>query len=309
MNYLKVYCNLIRKAENRTPPEGYTEKHHAFPKSIYGKNNRLVVLTGREHYIAHALLEKAFIKRYGLKDKRTIKMNFAHLSMKGNNRKYLNSYLYENAKKRRSESIRGISINKGNIHSKETKQKMSEMRKGMKWWNNGNIDVRSLECPGEEWISGRLKVQKGRVCAEETKIKIGQKNTGKKRSKETKRKMSEARKGENNHNFGKTHSNETRRKIGEGNKGKTISNETKRKMSESHKGRKNPEHSENMKGKNNPNYCKGSFYEVISPEGEIGYTCILENFCKVNGLDRGAIGRVINYQCRQHNGWIVNKIN
>jgi hypothetical protein len=23
MNYLKVYCNLIRKAETRTPPEGY----------------------------------------------------------------------------------------------------------------------------------------------------------------------------------------------------------------------------------------------------------------------------------------------
>jgi len=37
MNYLKVYCNLIRKAENRTPPEGYTEKHHIFPKSIFGR--------------------------------------------------------------------------------------------------------------------------------------------------------------------------------------------------------------------------------------------------------------------------------
>jgi hypothetical protein len=41
MNYLKHYCNLIRKAENRVPPEGYTEKHHTFPKSIFGKNNRV----------------------------------------------------------------------------------------------------------------------------------------------------------------------------------------------------------------------------------------------------------------------------
>jgi hypothetical protein len=272
MNYLKVYCNLIRKAENRTPPEGYTEKHHTFPKSIFGNNNRIVIFTGREHYIAHALLEKVCIQRYGLKNNKTIKMNFAHLSMKGNNRKYLNSYLYENAKKRRSEGMRGVSINKGNIHSKEAKQKMSEMRKGMKWWNNGNIDVRSLECPGEEWINGRLKVQKGRVYTEETK-----------------RKMSESKKG-------RTASDETKKKMSEVRKGKTASEETKRKMSE--------------KNENNFNYFlkNGILYEIISPTGEIGYTCRLKKFCEVKGLDRGAISRVVNYQCRQHNGWIVNKI-
>jgi hypothetical protein len=65
MNYLKVYCNLIRKAENRTPPEGYTEKHHTFPVSIFGKNSRMVVLTAREHYVAHFLLYKVCAKRYG----------------------------------------------------------------------------------------------------------------------------------------------------------------------------------------------------------------------------------------------------
>ena len=64
MNYLKVYCNLIRKAENRIPPEGYTEKHHTFPKSIFGNNTRVVVLTAREHYIAHTLLAKICIKKY-----------------------------------------------------------------------------------------------------------------------------------------------------------------------------------------------------------------------------------------------------
>jgi len=49
MNYLKIYCNLIRKAENRTPPEGYTEKHHIFPLSISGKNKRIVVLNAKTH--------------------------------------------------------------------------------------------------------------------------------------------------------------------------------------------------------------------------------------------------------------------
>jgi hypothetical protein len=110
MNYLKIYCNLIRKAENRTPPEGYVEKHHIFPISIFGKNNRIVVLTAREHYIAHALLEKICIKRYGLTHNRTIKMVFAHLGMKGdkdNVGKYYNSILYEEAVKRYSLTITG----------------------------------------------------------------------------------------------------------------------------------------------------------------------------------------------------------
>ena len=101
MNYLKVYCNLIRKAENRTPPEGYTEKHHTFPKSIYGNNNRVVVLTTREHYIAHALLEKVCIQRYGLNNWKTYKMICAHKMMSYHNihKRYFNSYLYEANKK------------------------------------------------------------------------------------------------------------------------------------------------------------------------------------------------------------------
>jgi hypothetical protein len=135
MNYLKVYCNLIRKAENRTPPDGYTEKHHIFPVSIYGKNNRIVVLTAREHYVAHALLEKICVQRYGLGDKRTIKMTYAHTSMvavNGNNKRYYNSYLYENAKMRMSENIRGENHPfYGRKHTEASKNKMSTTRKKM----------------------------------------------------------------------------------------------------------------------------------------------------------------------------------
>lgn len=67
----------MRKAENRTLTTCYIEKHHVFPVSIYGKNNRTVVLTYREHFIAHRLLAKIFKKRYGLYDMRTRKMNMA----------------------------------------------------------------------------------------------------------------------------------------------------------------------------------------------------------------------------------------
>ena len=95
----------MRVAENRTLPKGYLEKHHIFPKSIFGKNDRIVVLTGREHYIAHILLQKICEVRYGIKHKNTQKMLCAHINMKSKGR-YFNSYLYENAKVKRSESMR-----------------------------------------------------------------------------------------------------------------------------------------------------------------------------------------------------------
>jgi hypothetical protein len=98
MNYLKVYCNLIRKAENRILPDGYTEKHHTFPKSIFGNNNRIVILTLREHYIAHCLLVKAFAKRYGVDNTNTKKMINALWCMSNKN-KYSNSHIYESLRK------------------------------------------------------------------------------------------------------------------------------------------------------------------------------------------------------------------
>lgn len=106
MNYIKIYCNLIRKAKNRNTVEGYKEKHHIFPKSIFGDNKKIVSLTGREHYIAHVLLQKICEKRYGIEHKNTQKMLCAHINMKSKNR-YYNSRLYENAKLKRSQSMRG----------------------------------------------------------------------------------------------------------------------------------------------------------------------------------------------------------
>jgi len=106
MNYTRAYCNLVRRAEDRPIPPGYTERHHVFPKSIFGNNDRIVVVTGREHYIAHLLLQKICEKRYGIKSKRTQKMLCAHINMKSKGR-YFNSYLYEIAKEKRSISMRG----------------------------------------------------------------------------------------------------------------------------------------------------------------------------------------------------------
>ena len=52
---------------------------------------------------------------------------------------------------------------------------------------------------------------------------------------ETRRKISESKKGENNPNYGKTHSEEHKRKLLLASK--NISEETRKKLSESHKGK------------------------------------------------------------------------
>lgn len=134
MNYLKVYCNLIRKAENRTPPEIYTEKHHTFPKSIFGKNNRIVVLTAKEHYVAHLLLWKICKKRYGSKNQKTIKMFYAlwmfQVNPNKNSNRKINSRIYKILKEKFSK-IRDVDSYWYQQHLKgREKMKMNSKWKG-----------------------------------------------------------------------------------------------------------------------------------------------------------------------------------
>lgn len=49
----------------------------------------------------------------------------------------------------------------GKKHTEETKKIMSERQlgntnvRGKKWWNNGQVNKMSVECPGEQWVPGR----------------------------------------------------------------------------------------------------------------------------------------------------------
>jgi DNA-binding transcriptional regulator YdaS (Cro superfamily) len=45
----------------------------------------------------------------------------------------------------------------GNKHSQETKNKMSKSGKGKVFWNNGEINTKSRECPGDGWVRGMIK--------------------------------------------------------------------------------------------------------------------------------------------------------
>lgn len=61
MNYQWHYDVLIERAKKRSLSE-YTEKHHIIPRCMGGKDDseNIVILTGREHFIAHQLLVKIY---------------------------------------------------------------------------------------------------------------------------------------------------------------------------------------------------------------------------------------------------------
>lgn len=309
MNYLKVYCNLIRKAQQRQVVEGYTEKHHIFPVSIFGKNNKIVVLTGREHYIAHALLEKIYLKRYGLKDQRTYKMLCAHMFFVGKG-KYFNSYLYETAKIRKSDSMKGENHHLYGIgHSEEAKQKIKQ--------NHARL-------------SGENHSWWGRKHTEESKDKMSESHKGMKMSEKTKEILKQKMKGKNNSFYGKKHTLETKQKISQVHKNKKLSDECKEKIKKSTTGSKNhfygKNHSEETKkriGEKNRGKLKGiklseehklkisigklKTYNFISPSGENVTVDNLTQFCKDNSIDKSGFYKLLNGTFTQHKGWRLPK--
>jgi len=280
MNYLKVYCNLIRKAENRTTlPEGYKEKHHTFPISIYGKNDRTVVLSGREHYIAHALLEKVCIKRYGMRDKRTKKMIYAHFLMKDGKR-YYNSYLYENVRSRVKEISKGRP-KKGIPHTEETKRKISQAKKGKK----PTEEIRKKQ---SERMKGENNPNYGKTTSEEIKRKISNATKGRipwnkgisLLTENSKKKLKENNKGRILWNKGIPHKEETKRKISNTKTGKPsphkgkklFSDEARMMMSESRKGLYN--------GDKNP---RAKTWKITFEDGRIEIVKSLQTWAKERG--------------------------
>ena len=78
----------------------------------------------------------------------------------------------ENHKKRVSETLKMIGhkppSTKGENLKEEHKEKISRamkenghlppLHKNTKWWNNGQTNKRSIECPGNQWVLGRIKL-------------------------------------------------------------------------------------------------------------------------------------------------------
>lgn len=242
MNYEKNYYDYItyvkslnrrkfRLRDRRTHPERlYYEEHHIVPISIGGSDEpyNKVLLTAREHYLAHYLLLK-FTEGKSRESMSSAFFLMSHIKRYGkkiSSRQY--EILREDVSKRQSIISKNQHNNKGKKMSEEQKEKISLSC------------IKSCAIPWNKGIKTGIK----RTHSEETKLRISEKNKGRKSSEETKRKISESLKGDRNPMYGKSPmlgkflSQEAKQKISKANKGKKISQESIEKMKETK--RKNP---------------------------------------------------------------------
>ena len=114
MNYQKIYDALIlkRRQNQLVKTKCYCETHHIIPKSLGGSNlqQNLVNLLPREHFIAHMLLAKITLQKFGKQSMEHFKMAKAYYMMARYSTKqnYCTSRIYANAKAIYVESVRHI---------------------------------------------------------------------------------------------------------------------------------------------------------------------------------------------------------
>lgn len=128
--------------------------------------------------------------------------------------------------------------------------------------------------------SGYKRGLSGYKPSEETKKQISESRKGQTFSEETKRKLSEKSSGKNNSMYGKHHSEETRKKMSNSHKGHTTSEETKQKIRE---------HQPDQSGKNHPMYGKHRTEETKKKisKANIGKKRLEETKKKISEANKG----------------------
>ena len=136
MNYQKIYNNLIesRKKLNRSKRDSYFENHHIIPKCLNGSNDKdnLILLTAREHFIAHWLLIKIAKNK---NEKIKLELSFRCFLWDKDKKRKLTARQFELIRLctngTLSERLKGNKYALGTKRTEETKKKMSE-NNGMK---------------------------------------------------------------------------------------------------------------------------------------------------------------------------------
>lgn len=170
MNYQKIYNKLVSNKRDRSKTNGIYESHHIKPRSLGGSNSKtnLVLLTPREHFIAHLLLSKI----YGGK------MTYA-LYIMSSKKKYTNR-VYGKLREHFVESIclnedRGSKISKaltGKKKSEKHKINWKESRSKGCGWSNSDEQKRKLS----QKLSGDKNPMWGQTHNENSKKIISEAN-------------------------------------------------------------------------------------------------------------------------------------
>ena len=182
--YTRWYYSIINNRMNNPHDKGsYTERHHIIPKSFGGpnKNENLVRLSAREHFLVHWLLTK-MCKSSDHK----IKMNHALLRLMSASESLelhkWSKWQYEIAKNKKTVALKEARMNGndprlGKKHSLEAKEKMRNAKLGVKR------------------DPSKISYLKERRHTEETKQKISASLYGRVFSEESRKKSSETQKG------------------------------------------------------------------------------------------------------------------
>jgi hypothetical protein len=225
VDYQKHYNRLIEKAQQRTLTEEYVESHHIIPKCIGGSNlkSNLVDLTPEEHFVAHQLLVKIYPGEP--------KLIYACMLMTVSNQHLHRSLnkVYGWIKRKNREVRQGRNVGDNNPSKRpEVRQKISDAIKGRQRSESHNENVRIYREANPPTVEQRQRMgapHKGIPLSQEQKDKIGKTHRelgtappsalGRKLSDETKKKISDAKKGKSQPSKGKPRSEETKRKISE----------------------------------------------------------------------------------------------
>lgn len=156
--FLVFYTQLIEKRLHAPAIRG--EKHHILPRCMGGSDaDNIIKLTSREHFVAHALLARAF--------PRNEKLSYAFWAMCNQSNPHQDrtspsSKIYERAKNARSSHI--SSLLKGRIFSAETREKMSASAKNRKRQSPACIPGHVKTAEAREKISQGAKNRMKRQC-------------------------------------------------------------------------------------------------------------------------------------------------
>lgn len=131
MNYLRIYNQLMMKRMKEPSISEYTEKHHIVPKCMGGddSSDNLVVLSPKEHYVAHHLLYRHY------KTSKLAHAWFMMLRCSPNQKRFFTAKQYETATNAHRKALTETMKGEGNpfyrkTHTDETKKKISQANKG-----------------------------------------------------------------------------------------------------------------------------------------------------------------------------------